>query len=65
MYLPEQIERERRRSTAAAFSMASAVWNPAAMLVNSINPMESFAMFYATISMKSGVTARTLPSMLA
>ena len=32
MYLPEQIERASTISTAAAFSIASLAWNPAAML---------------------------------
>ena len=65
MYLPEQMDRERSSSTAAAFSMVSHTWKPAAMLVSSINPIESFAMSYATISTASAVTAFTLPSMLA
>src|ERR1017187_1626308 len=64
MYLPEQMERDRTNSTLAAFSMASHDWNPAAMLVSSINPSELYAIVYATISTNSGVTVRTLPSIL-
>jgi hypothetical protein len=64
MYLPEQIERASTISTAAAFSIASLTWNPAAMLVSSIKPIELFAIAYATISTHSGVTFSTLPSML-
>ncbi|SPF31736.1 hypothetical protein SBA4_1010064 [Candidatus Sulfopaludibacter sp. SbA4] len=47
MYLPEQMERDSTRSTFAAFNIASQVWNPAAMLVSSINPSEFCAMFFA------------------
>src|ERR1022692_1867904 len=43
IYLPEQMERERTNSTLAAFSIASHAWNPAAMLVSSINPSELYA----------------------
>ncbi len=50
MYLPEQMERDSTRSTSAAFSMASATWYPAAMLVSSIKPIEFFAMFTPLIS---------------
>src|SRR5919108_1174367 len=45
MYFPEQMDRERISSTAAAFSMASVTWKPAAMLVSSINPMELSAIW--------------------
>src|SRR6185369_3638494 len=43
MYFPEQIERDSTTSTSAAFNIASHERNPDAMLVNSIKPIEFFA----------------------
>src|ERR1035437_6121270 len=43
MYFPEQIERDSPTSTSAAFNIASHERYPEAMLVNSIKPIEFFA----------------------
>src|ERR1035438_6811043 len=43
MYFPEQIERDSTTSTSAAFNIASHERYPEAMLVNSIKPIEFFA----------------------
>ena len=45
MYLPEQMVRASSKSTSAAFSMASLATKPEVMLLNSIIPMEFFAIF--------------------
>jgi hypothetical protein len=42
--LPEQIVLDRINSTSAAFNMASQASNPAAMLLNSMSPIEFFSM---------------------